>query len=117
MQSRPQILVVSRRKDGTPTPASYTVVACDRQSGSPLGNPHTMYAEWQRDEVCERFDRDFYAALAMREGPLYQAYVELLRRARAGERLALQCWCAPARCHADSIKRQLERDLAAGTFA
>jgi hypothetical protein len=29
--------------------------------------------------------------------------VELTRRLGAGERLCLECWCAPRRCHAEVI--------------
>ena len=39
---------------------------------------------------------------------VWHSVMELLRRARAGERLNLLCYCKPLDCHGDVMKRCLE---------
>jgi hypothetical protein len=36
-------------------------------------------------------------------GPIYRAVMALAERVASGEKIALQCWCKPDRCHADWI--------------
>lgn len=59
--------------------------------GSPWGNPFKIGMHGNRDEVCDRFEREVLPTLD----------VEPLR----GKNLV--CWCAPRRCHGDSILRKL----------
>lgn len=63
-------------------------VYCGRPS--PYGNPFTMHFEEMRDEVCDRFEKERLPVLD----------VSHLR----GKDLV--CWCAPKRCHCDSILRK-----------
>jgi len=72
-----------------------------------LGNPYYMDKEHSRDEVCDFYDdylRDKIAekdpAIINELNRLYSVYV------RYGK-LRLFCWCAPERCHAETIKRVL----------
>lgn len=81
-------------------------VRVDRSSV--LGNPFYMANETQRDTVCDKyavyfermesFDKDFKAELDR----LYSILKEF-------GKLELFCWCAPKRCHAETIKEYLER--------
>jgi hypothetical protein len=64
--------------------------------GSPWGNPFKIGTDGDRDEVCDRFEREVLPTLD----------VEPLR----GKNLV--CFCAPQRCHGDAILRKL-----AGVFA
>ena len=59
--------------------------------GSPYGNPFVIGKHGTRDEVCDRFEREVLPTLN----------VELLR----GKDLV--CYCAPMRCHGDSIMKKL----------
>ncbi|MDB5531577.1 MAG: polA [Devosia sp.] len=59
--------------------------------GSPWGNPFKIGTHGNRDEVCDRFEREVLPTLD----------VEPLR----GRNLV--CWCAPQRCHGDAILRKL----------
>ena len=59
--------------------------------GSPWGNPFKIGRDGTRDEVCDRFQREVLPTLDL----------EPLR----GKNLV--CFCAPARCHGDSILRKL----------
>lgn len=55
--------------------------------GSPWGNPFKIGRDGTRDEVCDRFEREVLPTLDL--SPL------------KGKNLI--CFCAPQRCHGDSI--------------
>ena len=59
--------------------------------GSPWGNPFIIGKHGDRDDVCDRFEKETLPALDL----------EPLR----GKDLV--CWCKPARCHGDSIVNAL----------
>ena len=59
--------------------------------GSPWGNPFRIGEHGTRNMVCDKFERDVLPALD----------VEALR----GRNMV--CFCAPLRCHGDSIMRKL----------
>jgi uracil-DNA glycosylase len=63
-------------------------VYCGR--GSPWGNPFKMKNESERDYVCDRFENEILPTLDV--SPL--AYKDLV------------CYCAPKRCHCDSILKR-----------
>jgi len=60
--------------------------------GSPWGNPFKIGVDGDRDEVCDRFEREVLPTLDLT--PLI------------GKNLV--CYCAPLRCHGDSILAALE---------
>jgi hypothetical protein len=62
--------------------------------GSPWGNPFVIGRDGDRNEVCDRFERETLPTLDL----------EPLR----GKDLV--CWCKPARCHGDIILAALARD-------
>lgn len=94
---------------------------CDRTS--PLGNPFSMQGEWARDGVCDAYAKYFDAVVT--EGispdqalakvnseygfliprgfmiPSRETFMEAL--SKIGEHTTLLCWCAPKRCHCDTI--------------
>ena len=91
-----------------PVPAGYSPVYVGRPSV--LGNPYVMQTEADRAEVIARFTT--YLSEAMQEHTEQASAVwALAERVRAGERLALQCWCAPKACHGDVIRREIEHCL------
>ena len=55
--------------------------------GSPYGNPFVIGKDGDRDEVCDRFEREVLPTLD----------VSTLRGCD------LKCFCKPKRCHCDSI--------------
>jgi hypothetical protein len=63
--------------------------------GTPWGNPFVIGKDGDRDEVCDRFEREVLPALDV--GPL------------VGKDLV--CWCAPKRCHADALLRAAQGTL------
>jgi hypothetical protein len=107
------VRVVSRRAGGTTPRGGETVIDIDR--GNPvLGNPYRLYNEHdgqERAQVIARHARDLARDVAQ-GGPMSRALDDLARRAVAGERLALRCWCAPRPCHGDSYAREIDQRVA-----
>jgi hypothetical protein len=77
--------VYNKHSSGVPAGAVYI------GRGSPWGNPFKIGPDGSRDDVCDRFEREVLPIL----------YLEPLR----GKDLV--CFCAPKRCHGDSILRAL----------
>jgi hypothetical protein len=84
--------VLNIRHDHIPKDAVY----CGRRNrkrnlpDSPYRNPFVMKKESDRDQVCDRFEREILPTLDI--SPL------------RGKDLV--CWCAPLRCHCDAILRE-----------
>ena len=78
---------------------------------SPVGNPEPMkkQTDWERVRVCEIYRKDFDRLM---EIPFFEAYIQSLINIykRYGE-LRLFCWCAPHRCHGETIKHYIERQV------
>ena len=75
---------------------------------SVLGNPYYMVSEAYRDEVCEKYKKYFEQQIKTND-----AFINELRRLfliyKKYGKLELFCWCAPKRCHAETIKEFLEK--------
>lgn len=41
------------------------------------------------------------------QGPIYQEIVAIAKRVQAGEKVCLDCWCAPLPCHADNYVEKI----------
>jgi len=76
--------VLNKHKDGIPAGARYI------GRGSPYGNPFIIGVHGDRDQVCDRFEREILPTLDVSD----------LR----GQDLV--CFCAPQRCHGDPILRK-----------
>lgn len=77
--------VLNKHRDTIPSDAVYI------GRGSPWGNPFKIGRDGSRDEVCDRYEREVLPHLDLT--PL------------VGKDLV--CFCAPQRCHGDSILRKL----------
>jgi len=87
-------------------PSKLYDVRVDRSSI--LGNPFPMKAVSQRDRVCDQYAE--YAAKKIKESGAYrQEMIRLYRLYKEHGQLRLFCWCAPKRCHAETIKKYLEQ--------
>lgn len=76
---------------------------------SPLGNPFFMDNESQRDEVCDKYEVWFYKMLEENVNESFLAHLqEIYEAALQSKEVALLCWCAPKRCHAETIKQFIE---------
>ena len=90
---------------------------CDRKS--PVGNPYTMHNESERDEVCEQYESLFDQTMHDNTlddntvGPLFnsnvgkfRAYIQqIVNFHNQHGHVTLACWCAPKRCHCETIKQ------------
>lgn len=77
--------------------------------GSVLGNPRSIEGLDTRDVVCDWYE-DYFAD-QVRTNPVFLN--ELKRLNNLGHRekvLRLGCFCAPRRCHVETIKRFLEEN-------
>lgn len=79
----------------------YISIRCDRKT--PLGNPHFMKDESQRDTVCNRFEAYIPQAYAS-DIEVHKAINDIRFHVIHRQNVLLQCWCSPKRCHCDSIK-------------
>lgn len=99
------IRVVSKRQGGIRPELGETVIDGDRKHPV-FGNRHYL-SNWQdpveRAAVIERHRREDFEPDIERGGPIYREMQALADRVRAGERIALSCWCAPLPCHCDHI--------------
>jgi len=95
-----QIIIENLRHN---TPCYVYDVRVDR-SNKILGNPFFMAQESQREQVCDSY----------RDSPKGKEYMLEIERLsgllKKHGQLRLFCWCAPKRCHAETI-----RDLILGT--
>lgn len=71
-----------------------------------LGNPFVMGRDGDRDEVCEKY-KDWFSVARDRA----EVYTELKKMKDVYEKLGklrLFCWCAPKRCHAETIREFID---------
>lgn len=81
--------------------------------GSPLGNPFIIGRDGDRDEVCEAYEA-WFTDQVKDENPAVMAELRRLYHIARDGALVLGCFCAPKRCHGETIKRFLESRLAKG---
>lgn len=76
-------------------------IRVDRSSA--LGNPFYMKNESMRDEVCEKYKAYFHKKVDERDPLIMNALQEIIVALKSGTPVALACWCAPKRCHGETI--------------
>jgi hypothetical protein len=76
---------------------------------SPVGNPFYMSDESRRDEVCDKYEA--YFNNPARHTSLFRYYLNDIIGTARNHNVALGCWCAPKRCHAETIKAYVEKVL------
>ncbi len=85
-------------------------VRVDRKSV--LGNPfymHIGYDESERDRVCKQYAVYFQQRIAKNNpgDPFIQELKRIQQLYKQYGKLRLFCWCAPKRCHAETIRDYL----------
>jgi len=86
-------------------------IYCGR--GSALGNPFPMSSESQRDEVCDKYEEYFNEQVnILKNEPMLKQLRVIYTQAVKGN-VNLGCFCAPKRCHCDTIKAFIEEQLEA----
>ena len=85
----------------------YSVIRIDRQS--PVGNPFYMRDESERDMVCNQYQAYFDNIIAHKDKYLdFMQYLRYIYCTAVQTKVALACWCAPKRCHGETIKKFIE---------
>ena len=102
------IKVVCQYKDKA---AEYCGRAGKLGKGSPLANPFWMKDEAARDDVCNRYEDWFKAKLDGGDVAVRNELVRLWKVGVASGELKLGCFCAPRRCHCDTIKSFFESKM------
>lgn len=81
--------------------------------GSPLGNPFVMRDKSlsERNRVCDEYQAWFESKVAEKDPAVMDELRRIFVKARDGH-VTLGCFCAPQRCHGDTIKAFIEGYLA-----
>jgi len=72
---------------------------------SPLGNPFLLEKESQRDLVCDKYGAWLQKRIASSDTFIVSEIIRLANIYEQFGKLRLFCWCAPKRCHAETIKK------------
>jgi len=84
-------------------------IYCGR--GSVLGNPFEMKDEADRNKVCEQYAQYFHQKVEIeKDETMLKELREIYKQALNGD-VNLGCYCAPKRCHCETIKDFIERML------
>jgi hypothetical protein len=77
--------------------------------GSHLGNPTKMHSDYVRNLVCDEYEKYFYSMVknSNTDSAFKDALSALAEIYKEYGKLALFCWCAPKRCHAETIREYL----------
>lgn len=75
-----------------------------------LCNPFYMHSEDEREEVCRKY-KDHFALQVFHNEAFTNALRELYRIAKRYGKLELFCWCAPKKCHGETIRNFLMKYL------
>ena len=74
-----------------------------------VGNPFELVTEKERDLVCDAYEKYFYTQRKLRHDTAFNVNIEKMYAAfKKHGQLRLFCWCAPRRCHAETIKDYME---------
>jgi hypothetical protein len=65
-----------------------------------VGNPFHMENEARRDEVCDAYEKWIDTSDDHK-----RVIARIATRIDEGLTIALYCWCAPKRCHCDTIRK------------
>ena len=69
-----------------------------------------MFDECMRDDVCNKYEMYFYKKLKT-DAAFKSELVKILRAYKQYGKVNLFCWCYPKRCHAETIKKWLEKEI------
>jgi len=80
--------------------------------GSPLGNPFAMkgMSQEERDRVCDAYIGWFNEQIHMMN-PVVHTELSRIYQLALTQPITLGCFCAPKRCHGETIKAFLDQYL------
>ena len=74
-----------------------------------LGNKFIMHNEFERDKVCDEYEAWFNEQIDKQNELVLNELRRLYNIYKKYGKLNLFCWCAPKRCHAETIKNFLNK--------
>ena len=109
MTKQAQTMTVVNKRKNQGSNRHPNTVYCGR--GSALGNPWLIKGSDTRDVVCDRYDRALTEAVVADDlnDEAKAQILEIARLAQTPEGVVLECYCAPLRCHCDSIKNIIDK--------
>ena len=102
------VRVISKRKGGITSEFNELIFDVDR-TNPVLGNQHILknhLDDDERDRVIAAYEKDFNKDVAA-NGPMLKEVQRLAEIVRVGKKIALRCWCAPKRCHAEILAKKI----------
>ena len=72
-----------------------------------LGNRFIMRNESERDSVCNEYQEWFDRQIANKDEEVLKELRRIWKIWKEHKTIYLYCWCAPKRCHAETIKNFL----------
>lgn len=79
---------------------------------SVLANLYHMHGESQRNKVCDDYDVWFNEAIEVETPGVIRELASLQGILVFHDKLRLFCWCAPLRCHGETIRDYLLKVIA-----
>lgn len=80
------------------------------RSNKILGNQFYMHNESERDYVCDQYELWIRQKIKEKD-PSVINELKAIKEKLKDNNIVLLCWCAPKRCHAESIKRIIEEGV------
>lgn len=77
---------------------------------SPVENPFILKDESQRDLVCNKYQEWFEHRLKLKDERFIVHLNTLVDVYKKYGKLRLFCWCAPKRCHGETIRAYVEQN-------
>lgn len=80
--------------------------------GTPVGNPYPEGLAGGRDEVCDKYEAWFSMKVEQQDSTIMAYLSDMLGELERWGSVRLFCWCAPKRCHGETIRRFLLQQVA-----
>jgi len=77
---------------------------CKQHSASVLANPYLINRDGTREEVLEKYRRWLWEEFK-KNGVVKLELERIVSLVKQGKNIELVCWCHPAQCHGDIIKK------------
>lgn len=78
---------------------------------SVLGNPFSIHGSITRDYVCDLYEKWLSKKIEEKDSDIIDELTRLYKLYEKEKELTLLCFCAPLRCHCETIKKVLEDGL------
>jgi Domain of unknown function (DUF4326) len=102
---------VGNKRSGSPLKPLAGEIVIDGDRKNPiLGNPYILHNPNDKDErmqVIASYNKDFFKDWE-ENGPKRKEVEKICDLVNKGKRVVLMCWCAPKKCHCDTIKDKVE---------